>query len=110
MPQLILTFVLIAIGWFLIVRPQQARVKGHQQLVANLEAGDRIITAGGIHGEITEVSEETVLVRVAPDLVLTLARGAVGRKIDPEPAPSAGPEDTVNLDLERGEGNGEERP
>ena len=88
MPQLLLTLVLIGIGWFLLIRPQQARVRAQRTMVESLEVGDRIITAGGIHGKITELSDETATVDVAEGVSLTVARAAIGRRIN-EPAAEA---------------------
>lgn len=82
MPALLLTFVFIAIGWFLIVRPQQQRMREQRELVAALAPGDRVITAGGIHGELVSVGEETVELLVADGIVLTLARPAIARLVD----------------------------
>ncbi|MCB0987773.1 MAG: preprotein translocase subunit YajC [Microthrixaceae bacterium] len=83
MPQLILTVLLIAIGWFLLIRPQQARVREQRATVAALEAGDDVITAGGIHGRITDVQPETVRIEISSGVVVTLARAAVVRRLDP---------------------------
>ena len=82
MPQLILTVLLIAIGWFLLIRPQQARVREQRATVAALEAGDDVITAGGIHGRITDVQPETVRIEISSGVVVTLARAAVVRRLD----------------------------
>ena len=79
MPQLLLTILLIAIGWFFLIRPQQARVREQRQMVANLTVGDQVITAGGIHGRITGLETETVLIELAPGVEVTLARAAVVR-------------------------------
>ncbi|MCU1496440.1 MAG: yajC [Acidimicrobiales bacterium] len=81
MPQLLLTFVLIGIGWFLLIRPQQARLREQKALVASLAVGDSVITAGGIHGTLTAVDSETVRIDVAPGVELTLARAAVSRRL-----------------------------
>ena len=82
-PQLLLTILLIAIGWFLLIRPQQARVRDQRAMVATLQEGYRVITAGGIHGRITGLATETVEVEVSPGVQLTLARAAIVRRVDP---------------------------
>ena len=89
MPQLLLTILLIALGWALVIRPQQAELRAqrqrrqeHDQMLAGLEAGARVITAGGIHGSVTAVEADTVRVEVAPDIELTLAREAIHERID----------------------------
>lgn len=89
MPQLLLTLGLIVIGWFLIIRPQQTRLKQQRRMVESLAVGDTVVTAGGIHGTVTELSDDTVQVEVAAGVELTLARGAIGRRISEQPAVAA---------------------
>jgi preprotein translocase subunit YajC len=85
---LLLTFLFIGVGWFLIIRPQQERARAQRAVVATLAVGDRVISAGGIHGTVTEVEAETVGLEVAPGIVVTLARPAIARRIDPDDAGS----------------------
>jgi preprotein translocase subunit YajC len=85
---LLLTFLFIGVGWFILIRPQQERAKAQRAMVAALAVGDRVISAGGIHGTLTEVAEETVRLEVAPGIELTLARPAIARRIDPDVAPT----------------------
>jgi preprotein translocase subunit YajC len=55
----LLPFVLIfVIMYFLILRPQQKRVKQHQELIKNLRRGDTVITSGGLVGKITKVVDD----------------------------------------------------
>lgn len=76
---LILTLVLVAIGWFVLIRPQQERIREQRRLVADLTVGDDVVTAGGIYGTLTRVEEDTVRLQVAEGVELTLARPAIGR-------------------------------
>ena len=55
---LILMFVVI---YFLMIRPQQKRVKQEKEYEANIKVGDRIITKSGIHGKISELAETTIV-------------------------------------------------
>jgi preprotein translocase subunit YajC len=89
---------LLAVAFFfLIVRPQRRQMAARRALVARLEVGDDIITAGGIYGTIVEVSDTSLLVQIAPGIQITLAREAVsGIQVPPEPA-SEGPSDEVDL-------------
>ena len=49
-------FILIfVIMWFLIIRPQQRRVKEHQEMIKNVRRGDTVVTTGGIIGKVTKV-------------------------------------------------------
>jgi preprotein translocase subunit YajC len=62
-----LPFVLIfVIMYFLILRPQQKRVKEHQELVKNLRRGDTVVTSGGLVGKVTKVvDDEQIEVEIA---------------------------------------------
>lgn len=101
---LLITIALIAVGWAMLIRPQQQRLKEQKALVAAVEVGDEVITAGGIHGRITAVAEATVQIEVAPGVVLTLARPAIARRVvaeaDQGEPVSTQVEDTVGDDVQ----------
>ena len=84
---LAVTFVLL---WVFFILPQQRRVRAHQQLVAGLGEGDEVVLSAGIHGRITELGAEDLLLEVAPGVELRVARQAVLRKVEDatEPDPS----------------------
>jgi preprotein translocase subunit YajC len=65
------------IFYFLLIRPQQKRQKQHQQLMANLKTGDRIVTSSGIHGLIANVKETTFLLKVADNVKIEIDKSAV---------------------------------
>lgn len=67
-------------AYFLIIRPQQARVRSHNDLVASVAVGDEIVTAGGIVGTITAVTERDIMLLVAPQVELKIAKGAIMQK------------------------------
>ena len=75
----LLPFILIfVIMWFLIIRPQQKRVKAHQELVKNLRRGDTVITSGGITGKISKVIDDTEIeVEIAEGVRVRVIRGMV---------------------------------
>lgn len=78
MTQMILMMVIIfGIFYFLVIRPQQQQQSEHEEMIENLQTGDRIITVGGIHGQITGVSEDTIKVNIAKDFKVTLERDKV---------------------------------
>jgi preprotein translocase subunit YajC len=63
-------FILIfVIMWFLIIRPQQKRVREHQEMIKNVRRGDTIVTTGGIIGKVTKVVDGT------PDIDVEIANG-----------------------------------
>ena len=75
----LLPFVLIfVIMYFLILRPQQRRVKQHQELVKNIRRGDTIVTSGGLVGKVTKVlDDEQVEVEIAEGVRVRQVRGMV---------------------------------
>ncbi|MBW1752881.1 MAG: preprotein translocase subunit YajC [Deltaproteobacteria bacterium] len=71
---LILMFVIF---YFLLIRPQQKKSKEHREMISNIKKGDRIVTSGGIHGDVTHVGETTMTVKIADKVRVKLARGNV---------------------------------
>ena len=63
--------------YLLLIRPQQRKQRELQATIAELKAGDRVITTGGIVGKITEVRETSFLIRSADKTILEIARTAV---------------------------------
>lgn len=74
--------VLIAAFYLLIIRPQMKRQKDQAALMASLALGDRVVTIGGIFGTIRTLEDDEVQLEIASDVVITMARSAIARKID----------------------------
>jgi len=68
---------IIAIFYFLILRPQKKRQQESQKMLSALRKGDRVVTIGGIHGVIQSVRESTVIVRVDENVKLEFNRAAI---------------------------------
>jgi preprotein translocase subunit YajC len=83
---LIFPLLLVGAVYFLMLRPQQQRVARQRQLVASLEPGDEVVTAGGIVGVIRRLDDERIWLEVAPGVELTLLRGAIAQKVVPPAA------------------------
>ena len=89
--------IIVAFGflWFVLIRPQKKRQLSQQQMLNQLDVGAEVVTAGGIYGEITKiVDDEDVMVRIAPNLEVRVARRAIGGIVppdEPEPEPEAEP-------------------
>jgi preprotein translocase subunit YajC len=75
----LLPFVLIfVIMYFLILRPQQKRVKDHQELVKNLRRGDTVVTSGGLVGKVTKVvDDDQIEVEIADGVRVRQVRSMV---------------------------------
>ncbi len=74
---IIMLVAMFAIFYFLLIRPQQKRAKQHKELVTNVKAGDQIVTAGGIHGKIVSVEDETIAIEVATGVKIKMNRSSI---------------------------------
>ncbi len=71
---------LIAIWYFLIIRPQQTQVKKHREMIDNLRRGDSIVTNGGLIGKITKVvDDQEFQLEIADGVRVRITRGAVSQ-------------------------------
>ncbi len=79
MIQLLPILLMFVIFYFLLLRPQQQRVKLHREMVANIRRGDVVVTGGGIIGKITRVKEgdAEVEVEIAENTRVRLMRGTI---------------------------------
>ncbi|WP_426448630.1 preprotein translocase subunit YajC [Paenibacillus sp. S-38] len=71
---LVLMFVVL---YFLLIRPQQKRQKARNMLLGNLKKGDKVVTIGGLHGTILELTDDTVILRVNDVTKMTFERSAI---------------------------------
>jgi preprotein translocase subunit YajC len=65
---------MVAIFYFLLIRPQQRKAKEHKSMLESLQRGDRVITAGGLIGEITSLTEQTITIEVADKVRVEVGR------------------------------------
>ncbi|MBK8553921.1 MAG: preprotein translocase subunit YajC [Ignavibacteria bacterium] len=68
---------IIVIFYFLILRPQQKRQKERAKLLESIKRGDKIITAGGIHGTIEAIEDKTILVKVSESVKMKMERSSI---------------------------------
>src|SRR5947208_2405060 len=73
----LLIIVAFAFLYFVLVRPQRRRQLEQQRVLSSLEVGDEVVTAGGLFGEVTELRDDEVLLRIAPELEVRVARRAI---------------------------------
>ena len=74
---LIFLVALIAVMWFVLIRPQRARQAAHRNLLADLAPGDEVVTAGGIIGRVSSVADDHVKLEIAPGTEIRVAKEAV---------------------------------
>ncbi|MBL9098343.1 MAG: preprotein translocase subunit YajC [Alphaproteobacteria bacterium] len=76
--QLVPLFLIIAIMYFLVLRPQQQRVKAHQQMVSAVKRGDVVVTGGGIIGKVVKVLEnDEVMVEIADEVRIRVVKTTI---------------------------------
>ena len=68
---------MFALLYFLMIRPQMKRAKEHKTMVEALQKGDEVITAGGVLGRITGVSDAYITVEIAPETEVSVQRASV---------------------------------
>ncbi len=79
---LILPFVLMfAIFYFLLIRPQQKKQKQRTSMLNALDKGDKVVTIGGLHGTIVDITDDIVILRVNDVTKLTFDRSAISGKV-----------------------------
>lgn len=77
---LLLMFVIF---YFILIRPQQKQARKHQEFLRGLKTGDRVVTSGGVHGEVKGLTETTVTLEVADNVRIKVSRSAVtGSSLD----------------------------
>ena len=74
---LIMFALIIGIFYFLILRPQQKRQKERQKLLEAVKKGDKVVTAGGLHGTVAGLDDKTVLLQVADNVKMKYERSAI---------------------------------
>ncbi|MBA4370129.1 MAG: preprotein translocase subunit YajC [Coriobacteriaceae bacterium] len=69
--------------YFILIRPQQLRQRQQSEMLAKLKVGDRVVTAGGVHGTVVAFPEDDVVdLRIAEGVVIAIAKGAVTAKLE----------------------------
>jgi preprotein translocase subunit YajC len=102
----IFILVLLALMWFLLIRPQRRRQAEQQRMIDSLRIGKEIVTAGGLYGTVTEVMGDEVRLEIADGIEVRVAKRAVAAIVseeeeeeleEAEEAEDAGDETPANL-------------
>jgi preprotein translocase subunit YajC len=74
---------IFAVFYFLLIRPQQKKMKSHQEMISNLHRGDKVITGGGLHGTVTKVlNDADIMVEIAEGVRVRVAKGTVSALVE----------------------------
>lgn len=78
----IIIIALFAIAWIVLILPKQREVRRHNALVSSIETGDEVMTGSGIYGTVVQVDQDTVLLQIAPQTEIKVARRAIAAKVE----------------------------
>lgn len=79
--------IIFGIFYFLLIRPQQKKQKAHVAMLNNIQAGDEVMTGGGIYGKVTKVLENnTFIVEIANGVSIKVAKNGIAQKVTAEAA------------------------
>jgi len=88
--------IIFAIFYFLVIMPQQKKLKKHKELINNLKKGDVVLTNGGIYGKINKVTENNFELIIAEGTIIQIAKEAVANVLDVKFSPIASDEKKDN--------------
>ncbi len=74
---LVMFAAIIAIFYFMIIRPQGRRQKERQKMLGAMKKGDKVVTGGGIHGKIVAMEDKTVLLEISDNVKVKVEKSAV---------------------------------
>jgi preprotein translocase subunit YajC len=84
----VMLVLMIAMFYFLLIRPQQRREKERQAMLSALKIGDRVIVGGGFFGVITNLKEKTCMVRLGDNVKVEVLRSAIAQVLNKDEVPS----------------------
>ena len=77
MGSMLYIIMLVAVFWFLLIRPQQAQAKKRAEMLTALKTGDKVVTIGGICGKVAQITDNKIFVEVSDGIVVEFLRNAI---------------------------------
>ena len=74
--------IMFAAMWFILIRPAQKRQKATVEMQSNLKKGDKVVTIGGLHGEVDSIEDTIVHLKIAGNTTVKFERQAIGRIVE----------------------------
>ncbi|UMZ74017.1 preprotein translocase subunit YajC [Natranaerofaba carboxydovora] len=74
----------VVVFYLMIIRPQQKQQKERQQMLESLKKNDEVITIGGIHGTIKDIQEDTIKLKIAENMTITVSRFGIQKVVNDE--------------------------
>jgi preprotein translocase subunit YajC len=85
---LVMMALMFGVMYFLVIRPQKRRERERKAMIANVKSGDRVMLASGILGEVTNVKENSLLVKIAENTKVEVVRGSISQVLAEDETPS----------------------
>lgn len=79
---LIMILIMFVAMWFILIRPAKKRQQETQNMQSNLQRGDKVITIGGLHGEVDSIEDTTITLKIADNIRVKFDRQAIGRIVN----------------------------
>jgi preprotein translocase subunit YajC len=79
---------MVAIFWFLIIRPQMRQQKDHRQKIAGVKKGDQVVTGGGVLGKVVRVDDNYADVEIAQGVKIKVVKSTIGDIVPPAGKPA----------------------
>jgi len=80
--------VILVIMYFMVFRPQQKKLKQHQEMLNKLKRNDEVMTSGGIYGKVTEIKDQVVTLEVAPNVRIRVNRPQISAVTTTDKSPA----------------------
>ena len=81
-------FIVFAIFYVAAIRPQHRREKERKELLNNIQSGNRVLLTSGIIGQVTNIKEQTLVIRIAENTKIETVRSAVAQVLEKDEAPA----------------------
>ena len=72
---------LFVVFYLLIFRPQQKRQKEHKQLIESVKTNDEVVTIGGMHGKVTKVKDNSIILKLSEKVEVEFEKSAIARRL-----------------------------
>jgi len=72
---------LIAIFYFLLIRPQKKRQETHRRLIESVQVGDEVVTIGGFYGTVRRLGDDEIEVEISPGTTMRMVKSAIARRM-----------------------------
>lgn len=82
--QLLPLVVIFGVFWYFLIRPQRKKEQEHEEMVDNLEVGDKVVTIGGIKAKVIKITGDNLKLRIASDVDIDVVKNAIGSLDNPK--------------------------